>query len=77
MDVLKIDAEGHDGKVLRGAGKLLNSTLGMFAFEGGRKFPLTREDLNIYDSMGYSCFSTSKAGLFSWTHNCMSDEYVL
>ena len=34
LDILKIDAEGNDMQVIRGAGKALNTTVGVFTFEG-------------------------------------------
>lgn len=30
---------------------------------------------NELDSLGFSCYSTSRAGLFKWNANCMVDEY--
>ena len=34
LDILKIDAEGNDMQVIRGAGNALNTTVGVFTFEG-------------------------------------------
>jgi hypothetical protein len=53
-----------------GATKAINDTLGLFTFEGNA-FELSIGMLENLDAKGYSCFSTSKAGLFKWNGNCM------
>ena len=50
-------------QVIRGATKALNTTVGLFTFEGnGVAFP--KATIDQLDAQGYSCYSTSKAGLF-------------
>ena len=61
LDILKIDAEGNDMQVIRGAGKALNTTVGVFTFEGNGVM-FDKATIDGLDAQGYSCYSTSRAG---------------
>jgi hypothetical protein len=63
-------------KVLVGAKDAMRSSLGMFTFEGGKGITLSREMLADYDALGFSCYSTSRAGLFKWSGGCMKEQYM-
>lgn len=76
VDVLKIDTEGKDNHVLVGANSTLREKVGIFAFEGGKGVTLSKEMLSEFDSMGYSCYSTSRAGLYKWNSGCMKEQYM-
>jgi FkbM family methyltransferase len=76
VDLLKIDTEGNDNKVLRGAKKALASSIGMFAFEGGKGVTFSKEMIESLDLIGFSCYSTSRAGLFKWNGRCMKERYM-
>ena len=76
LDVLKIDTEGNDNKVLLGAKDALRHKLGMVTFEGGKGVTLSREMLLEFDSLGFSCYSTSRAGLFKWSGGCMQEKFM-
>lgn len=73
VDLLKIDTEGNDNKVLLGAKHAIENFLGIFTFEGGKGITLSEEMLQEYDALGYSCYSTSRAGLFKWSGGCMKE----
>jgi hypothetical protein len=67
VDIIKVDAEGNDNKVLRGARKAIEQTASLFTFEGGSGVAFSKEDITELDEKwGYSCYSTSRAGLFKW-----------
>ena len=77
IDILKIDTEGDDNKVLLGARKALTKDLvGMFTFEGGKGVIFSKSMIKEYDNLGYSCYSTSRAGLFKWNSGCMLDKFM-
>jgi hypothetical protein len=77
IDILKIDTEGDDNKVLLGARKAITEDLvGMFTFEGGKGVIFSRSMIEGYDKLGYSCYSTSRAGLFKWNAGCMLDKFM-
>lgn len=71
VDVLKIDAEGADGLVIKGALGSIYSTVGLLTFEGYGKGSLTETMISDFDTHGFSCYSTSLAGLFKWNGGCM------
>ena len=71
VDVLKIDAEGADGLVIKGALGSIYATIGLLTFEGYGKGSLTETMISDFDAHGFSCYSTSLAGLFKWNGNCM------
>ena len=75
IDIMKIDTEGNDNRVLNG-GMTAITKLGMFTFEGGKGVSFTKEMIETYDKMGFSCYSTSRAGLFKWNSNCMKEIYM-
>lgn len=66
VDILKVDTEGNDNKVLLGAQNAIQHSLGMFTFEGGQGITFSKEMVDSFDSLGYNCYSTSRAGLFKW-----------
>ena len=70
VDVLKIDAEGADGQVIKGALGQIYSSVGLVTFEGYGKGSLTETMIGEFDTHGFSCYSTSLAGLFKWNGGC-------
>jgi FkbM family methyltransferase len=76
VDLLKIDTEGNDNKVLLGAATIIKDQVGMFTFEGGKGITFSKEMIDLYDSWGFSCYSTSRAGLFKWNGGCMKEKYM-
>lgn len=76
VDIIKIDAEGNDNKVIRGARKAIDGGAALFTFEGGSGVSFTKDDIDDLDSRGFSCYSTSRAGLFRWSGGCMSETYM-
>ena len=46
----------------------MNESIGVFTFEGGKGVSLTKGMLKMYDDLGFSCYSTSRAGLFKVRH---------
>jgi FkbM family methyltransferase len=75
VDMLKIDTEGNDNKVLQGAQHALKELTGVFTFEGGGGVAYTKEMDQEFHSLGYNCYSTTRAGLFKWNQNCMKEKY--
>jgi FkbM family methyltransferase len=75
VDMLKIDTEGNDNKVLQGAQYALKQLTGVFTFEGGGGVAYTKEMDQEFHSLGYNCYSTTRAGLFKWNQNCMKEKY--
>jgi FkbM family methyltransferase len=75
VDLMKIDTEGQDNKVLTGAASTI-ADIGMFTFEGGKGVTFSKEMIDQYDQMGFSCYSTSRAGLFKWNSGCTKDKYM-
>ena len=72
VDVLKIDAEGSDNAVLDGSQKLIRNSLSMFVFEAqSPSVVMTAAMIEEYDQMNFSCYSTTKYGLFKWNGGCM------
>ena len=74
LDILKIDAEGHDNAVIAGAMGAIENNVSMFVFEGYGW--LTTDMISTFDNLGFSCYSSSRAGLFKWNANCMPDKIV-
>ncbi|MDA9964322.1 FkbM family methyltransferase [Gammaproteobacteria bacterium] len=64
---LKIDVEGHEGKVLRGASNLLNqyNILGYFEYSFGwlEANEKLQEAFYFLDKLGYACFRITPVGL--------------
>ncbi|RYG59261.1 hypothetical protein EON64_20425, partial [archaeon] len=53
-----------DNKVLLGAVRALsNQSVSMFTFEGGKGVSLSKEMVTQFDAWGFSCYSTSRAGM--------------
>ena len=73
VQVLKIDAEGNDNKVIVGAKRAIEEGVALFTFEGGGGVSFTKEHIADLDARGFSCYSTSRAGLFRWSGGCMSE----
>ena len=61
-------------QVLEGAADTIRNMVSMFTFEGGGGVKVTADMVEKYDKMGFSCFSTSRAGLIKWSSGCMSTE---
>eukprot|EP01038_Epipyxis_sp_PR26KG_P004489 gene4489-6345_t len=76
LDLLKIDTEGNDNKVLLGAEYAIKKLLKVFTFEGGKGVSFTEEMINNFDELGYNCYSTSRAGLFKWNNHCMPTAFM-
>lgn len=77
VDILKVDAEGNDDKVLTGARIAIEKTLSLFTFEGGGGVSFAKERIEKLDKQfGYSCYSTSRAGLFKWDGGCMDPKFM-
>lgn len=76
LDILKIDAEGNDNKVISGARRAIDGGVALFTFEGGSGVTFTKEHIEDLDSRGFSCYSTSRAGLFKWSGGCMDEKYM-
>jgi len=74
VNILKIDAEGHDNKVITGAMRAIEKDLSMFVFEGYGW--LSGEMISTFNDLGYSCYSSSKAGLFKLDANCLADDII-
>jgi hypothetical protein len=74
-DIVKIDTEGNDNKVLLGARNALRSYLKFFTFEGGGGVTFSQTMSDEFESFGFSCYSTSRAGLFKWSGECMKARY--
>ncbi len=47
-----------------------------FRFEGGKGVTLSAEMIQSFDAQGFSCYSTSRAGLFKWSAGCMKEQYM-
>jgi len=52
--------------------KLIESNVSMFVFEGYTWF--TTPLIEHFDHVGFSCYSSTRAGLFKWNKECMSTE---
>lgn len=76
VDFMKIDTEGNDNKVLRGAKATIASSVGMFTFEGGKGVTFSKDMIVSLDKIGFSCYSMSRAGLFKWNGGCTKDKYM-
>jgi len=76
IDVLKIDAEGNDNKVIYGASKYIRSSVGLLTFECGKGTQFSYAMIVEMDSIGFSCYSTSRAGLFKLNGQCMSKSFI-
>jgi len=71
VDVLKIDAEGYDLHVLKGASELLkNRKIGLIQFEYGIAWKYAGSTMScavdLLDSFGYRVFSLRSNGLFKF-----------
>jgi hypothetical protein len=74
VDILKIDAEGSDNAVLEGSRKAIRNSVSMFVFEAqSPSVAMTAAMIEEYDQLGFSCYSTTKYGLFKWNGGCMPD----
>ncbi len=62
--------------MLVGAKEAISEHLGMFTFEGGSGVTLSEDMLREFDALGFSCYSTSRAGLFKWSGGCMKSQYM-
>ena len=74
VDVLKIDVEGHDPLVLRGAKQTLRAgraTLVMFEYNVFAVEPLA-DTTRAMEGFGYVCYLEGKNALLKLTHGCWS-----
>lgn len=76
LDVLKVDAEGNDNKVIIGGSDAIRNTVGLFTFEAGGGVTFNSAMVKELDSIGYSCYSTSRAGLYKLNGGCFSDQAI-
>ena len=58
----------------QGAMKLIEANVSLFVFEGYTWF--TTPLVEHFDHVGFSCYSSSRAGLFKWNKECMSTENI-
>ena len=73
LDILKIDAEGNDMQVIRGAGKALNTTVGVFTFEGNN------DGRNCFHALIHSLTharSLTHSLTHSRTHTCFLTHFL-
>lgn len=76
IDVLKINGLGHDNQILAGSHKTIKEFTSVFIFQGGKGVVFTKEMMTEFDSWGFNCYSTSRAGLFKWNGGCMKERYM-
>jgi hypothetical protein len=76
LDVLKIDAQGEDNKVIHGASEAIRDAVGVFTFESTKGVHFTSAMVKELDEIGYSCYSTSRAGLYKYNGGCMTDQFI-
>jgi hypothetical protein len=77
IDIIKIDTEGNDNKVIKGARLAIENTVSLLAFEASKGVSLTEDMIDEFDKKhGYSCYSTSRAGLFKWNGGCMPVKFM-
>jgi FkbM family methyltransferase len=76
LDVLKIDAQGEDNKVIHGASNAIRDQIGVFTFESTKGVHFTSAMVKELDEIGYSCYSTSRAGLYKYNGGCMTDHFI-
>ena len=80
IDLLKIDAEGHDLPVMRGAGELLMSgAIGLIQFEYHRTWATAGHTLlaalNMLDEYGYATYLIKGEGLYSFNYTKYGDFF--
>ena len=80
IDVLKIDAEGHDLHVLRGARQLLAAhCIGVVQFEYSRPWMEVGSTLtaayNLLEPLGYRMYLLSAKGLFDFPHRRIGEWF--
>jgi FkbM family methyltransferase len=74
LDVLKVDAEGFDDSVLRGAHDALATSVRFLQFEAN---PLKIETIHMLDRLGFTCFLAGSLGLRSFAKltGCVEFEF--
>lgn len=80
IDFLKIDTEGYDLYVLRGASNLLaQNKIGVIQFEYNSPWALTGSTLaaafQLLESFGYKVFLLKNAGLFELNYKCYGEYF--
>ena len=71
VDILKVDAEGYDADVLRGARESLKTSLLAVIFEAN---PLEREVIQFLDSFGFSCYLAGTRPRFIQLTACLDHD---
>jgi hypothetical protein len=69
VDLLKIDAEGNDNKVITGARRAIDATVSLFTFEGGKGISFSQEFLQELDEVRVVCVCISHSLVHTHTHN--------
>ena len=74
LDVLKVDAEGFDDSVLRGAHDALTTSVRFVQYEAN---PLKIETVHMLDSLGFTCFLAGSRGWGSFAKltGCVSSSF--
>jgi FkbM family methyltransferase len=80
IDFLKIDTEGYDLYVLKGAKKLLSQqSIGIIQFEYNRSWVDSSSTLkyaiNFLESFGYKVFLLKADGLYEFQYGCYGEYY--
>ena len=79
VDVLKIDAEGHDTGVIEGALETLTSRhVGFVLFEMGEPMLVVGKTFDTLEKLGFVCFSPTRSEtepLITLSHGCFVSEY--
>jgi hypothetical protein len=80
IDILKIDAEGYDMRVLRGASSLLAAQrIGIVQFEYNEPWALAGgtlgEAVSLFGRSGYHVFALKSAGLFTFDYTRFGDFF--
>jgi hypothetical protein len=55
--------------------KAMKSSISLLTFEGGGGVTFSKQMSDELNDLGFSCYSTSRAGLFKWNGNCMIEGY--
>lgn len=69
VDFIKIDAEGHDLEVIRGANDTLAS-VGILMWEQGKLSPHFSSTITHLERLKFECFIPALEGFVKLTHGC-------
>jgi FkbM family methyltransferase len=79
IDFIKIDTEGHDAKIIKGAKRtLFEKKITAMVFESGHMWPAedTLEDITrMMEDYGYACYFDYSNGMVKLTHGCWANKY--